>query len=69
MPSSPWFNVVPNLENLCQAAVGKYDQANLQPILNKWEGGVSITIFATDCLETQKNKKSFLKTQNVFFFC
>ena len=52
MPSSPWFNVVPNLENLCQAAVGKYDQANLQPILNKWEGGVSITIFATDCLET-----------------
>ena len=46
---SPWFNIVPSLEKLCQAVEEKNDQANLQPTLNKGAGGASLTIFVTDC--------------------
>ena len=49
---SPWFNVVPNLKKLCQAVAARNDQGNLQPTLNRgWAGGVSFTIFVTDCLQ------------------
>ena len=55
---SPWFNAVPSLEELCQAVMARYDQANLQPTLNKGARGASLTkIF----------EKSFLKTQKFFF--
>ena len=46
---SPWFNVVPSLKKLCQTVVARYDQANLQPTLNKGAVGVSLTIFVTNC--------------------
>ena len=46
---SPWFNIVPSLEKLCQAVEEKNDQADLQPTLNKGIGGASLTIFVTDC--------------------
>ena len=45
---SPWFNVVPSLKKLCQTLVARYDEANLQPTLNKGEVGVSLTIFVTN---------------------
>ena len=44
----PWFNVVPSLEKLCQAMVGRNDQTNLQPTLNNGAGGASFTIFVID---------------------
>ena len=46
---SPWFNVVPSLKKLCQTVVARYDQANLQPALNKGAVGPSLTIFVTNC--------------------
>ena len=59
---SPWFNVVPRLEKLCQAVVAKNNQEKLQPTLNKGAGGTSLTIFV------KKMEKGFSKTQNFFFF-
>ena len=50
-PPSLWFNVVPSLEKLCQAAVARNDQANFQPTLNKGTGSSSLTIFVTGCLQ------------------
>ena len=36
---SPWFNVVPSLQNLCWAVEARDEEANLQPTLNKETGG------------------------------
>ena len=46
------FNVVPILEQLCQAVVAKNEQENLQPTLNEGAGDAILTIFVTDCLQT-----------------
>ena len=51
---SPWFNVVPRLEKLCQAVVAKNNQEKLQPTLNKGAGGTSLTIFVTACRQNGK---------------
>ena len=59
---SPWFNVVPRLEKLCQAVVARNNQEKLQPTLNKEAGGASLTVFV------KKIEKGFSKTQNFFFF-
>ena len=48
----PLFNVVPILEQLCQAVVAKNEQENLQPTLNEGAGDAILTIFVTDCLQT-----------------
>ena len=45
---SPWFNIVPSLEKLCQAVVAMNDQGNLQPTLNQGARGASITVFVTE---------------------
>ena len=34
-----WFNVVRSLEKLFQSVGARNEQANLQPTMNKWEGG------------------------------
>ena len=59
---SPWFNVVPRLEKLCQAVVARNNQEKLQPTLNKEAGGTSLTVFV------KKIEKGFSKTHNFFFF-
>ena len=51
IPPPPWLNVVPSLKKHCQAAKTTNEQANLQPTLNKGGGGMSLTIFVTDCLQ------------------
>ena len=63
----PLFNVVPILEQLCQAVVTKNEQENLQPTLNEGAGDAILTIFVTDCLQTlKKHEKVFLKLQKEF---
>ena len=47
----PRFNFVPSLKKLLQAVVARNNQVNLQPTSNKRAGGVSLSIFVTDCLQ------------------
>ena len=58
--SSPWLNVVPRLEKLCQAVVVRNDQTNLQPILNK---GKSVQVYFWDRFSPKLKKcwKEFYK--------
>ena len=50
IPSSPRFNRVQSLKKLCQAVVGRNDEVNLQPTLNKGAGGARLTTFVIDCV-------------------
>ena len=47
--SSFWLSVVPSLKKLYQTVLARNGQANQQPTLSKGAGGVSLTIFVTDC--------------------
>ena len=49
--ASPWFNILPSLENLWQTGAARDELANLQPTWNKWAGRAGLTIFVTDCLQ------------------
>lgn len=69
--SSPslWFYIVPSLEKICQAVVARNDQANLQPTLDKVDGGASLTILWLIVVKRVKRCyfQIFLKTKSKNF--
>ena len=70
--SSPslWFYIVPSLEKICQAVVARNDQANLQPTLDKVDGGASLTILWLIVVKRVKRRyfQIFLKTKSKKLF-